>query len=184
VTESQDELFPGAGKPDDDAPYGRKPDGTPYTRRPRPGTQRAAKLGLVGGGRKAAAPPRKRAAAPKKPEYAKGINGVFQLAAFPLTFVAPADAWAVTTHGPGIATALEELAHERPEIAAVLDKVLQAGPYGAIIAAVTPLVVQLLVNHGAVPESIGGALGAHPKDEILKHLAAEAEFIAAQGQAA
>jgi hypothetical protein len=69
-----------------------------------------------------------------------------------------ADAAAITIHSENIAEALDQLAHERPEIAAVLDRVLQVGPYGVLIAAVAPLALQILANHGAVPAGVMGTI--------------------------
>lgn len=109
-----------------------------------------------------------------EPDYRSGILGIAQLAAAPLAFTAPADAAAVMMHAPPIADALHNLAVERPEVARVLDTVLAVGPYGAVIAAVLPLVVQLLHNHGVLSTPMAVAMGATPKDEILSMLAGPA----------
>lgn len=106
----------------------------------------------------------------REPDYRGGILGIMQLAAAPLAFTYPADAAAVITHAPPIADALHALALERPEVARVLDTVLAVGPYGAVIAAVLPLVVQLLHNHGVLSTPMAVSLGATPKDEILAML--------------
>lgn len=88
------------------------------------------------------------------PDYEEGLNAVFQLVSFGLTMVGErderilADGLAVAEHGPNISTALNQLATEKPEVAAVLDKVLAAGPYGLVIAAVSPLIMQVASNHG------------------------------------
>lgn len=88
------------------------------------------------------------------PDYEEGLNAVFQLVSFGLTMVGErdervlADGLAVSEHGPNIATALNQLATEKPEVAAVLDKVLAAGPYGLVLAAVSPLIMQIASNHG------------------------------------
>jgi hypothetical protein len=75
-----------------------------------------------------------------------------------------ADAAAITIHAPNIAEALDQLANERPEIAAILDRVLQVGPYGVLIAAVAPLALQLLANHEALPP---GAMGTVPPTTLI-----------------
>lgn len=112
-----------------------------------------------------------RPAAPKlrpgEPDYRSGILGLMQVAAVPLTFVAPADAAALVMHAPPIAEALHQLACDRPEVARVLDVVLSVGPYGAVLAACLPLVVQVLHNHGAIERKMAHALGAVPKEELL-----------------
>ena len=103
-------------------------------------------------------------------DYRPGINGLFQMIAVPLAFTAPADAAAVGHHGPQIAEALNEVAKERPEVAAALEKVLSAGPYGLLIAAVVPLGVQIAHNHGLIPEQIAVSVGATPKRVIMEQL--------------
>lgn len=100
---------------------------------------------------------------PGVPDYEEGLNGIFQLVAFGLNIAGErnkallADGMAVAQHGPNIAAALNQLASEKPEVAAVLDRVLAAGPYGVIIAATAPLFMQLAANHGApVPGFLSG----------------------------
>ena len=168
---------------DPGAPWGRKADGTPRAKPGRPaGTpnttpRRAAQRRATQAG--PAAAPRPRTQAPRKPkpppgpDYRGGINGLFQLVAAPLAMAgiksdaAAADAAALTVYGPGIADALHTLALERPEIAAMLERILSAGPYGALIAASLPLVVQLLTNHGVLPAQVGAAMGAQDPASLV-----------------
>lgn len=107
-------------------------------------------------------PATRKAAGTRKPgqakDYTKGIEGLGQLAAGALFFVAPADAAAVGYHIPPIAVALNDLAREDPRVAALLDKILQVGPYGMLLGAVMPLVLQILTNHGKVPAGMLGTL--------------------------
>lgn len=126
-------------------------------------------------------PPRKRpgrpaAARATTPDYRSTVLGLVQLVAFPLAYVAPADSFALTHHAPPIADALHNLAVERPEVAAALDRLMAVGPYGALIGACVPLMVQLAHNHGLVTESQAVTLGAVPKrqiDELLSSAGAE-----------
>lgn len=127
--------------------------------------------------------PNKPKAGPREPDYRGGILGIMQLAAAPLAFTYPADAAAVITHAPPIADALHALALERPEVARVLDAVLAVGPYGAVIAAVLPLVVQLLHNHGVISVPMAVSLGATPKDELLAMLGQPASANGGSGAA-
>jgi len=123
--------------------------------------------------RKSARPkaaPRASAARPKAPDFRPGLNGVFQLIATPLAFTQPLDAVAVANHGPNIAEALNDLAQERPEVAAVLQRILAVGPYGAVIAATLPLVVQLLHNHDVLPAEPAERLGATRKSALQEML--------------
>jgi hypothetical protein len=83
-----------------------------------------------------------------------------------------ADAATISIYSPNVADALNELAKERPEIAAVLDRVLSVGPYGLLIAAVMPMVLQILANHGVIPS---GIMGTVPKEALLQHMADQAK---------
>lgn len=98
---------------------------------------------------------RKRAKKPAGvPDYEEGLNAIFQMVSFGLTMAGDrnemvlADGLAVAEHGPNISSALNQLAMEKPEIAAVLDRVLAAGPYGLVLASVAPLMMQVASNHG------------------------------------
>jgi hypothetical protein len=149
---------------DEEAPYGRHPDGRPK-----------AKPGRKPGQASGTGKPRTRTTATRAAkDYETPILGIFQVPAGVLAFagmqkpVFAADAAAISIHSPGIAKALHDLGNERPEIAAILDRVLQVGPYGVLIAAVAPLVLQLLANHEAIPP---GAMGTvHPTQLIQQFL--------------
>lgn len=89
------------------------------------------------------------------PQYYDGIMGMFQIAGVGLMMAGgdknkafTADSAAIATYGPDVAKSLDLLAQERPEIAAVLDKLLAVGPYGLVIGAVVPLAMQIAANHG------------------------------------
>lgn len=105
-------------------------------------------------------------------DYREGITGLLQLPAGVLGIVGMqtnnlplvADAAVIEMHTPAIASALNDLAQERPEVAAVLDRVLKAGPYGAILAAVVPMTVQLLANHNVIK---AGMMGTKTPEELL-----------------
>jgi hypothetical protein len=162
---------------DSEAPYGRKPDGTP---RGKPGPKKTT--GSPAGTRPAAAaPPRRPAAKGKGTDYRPGINGLLQIAAFPLALggkVRPAlalDAAAITIHGQNISEALNAIAQERPEVAAALDRILSVGPYGLLIGAVIPLVAQIGVNHGKIPDAVGASMGAIPRKDLEADLRRQAE---------
>ena len=89
-----------------------------------------------------------------QPDYEEGISGLLQMASFGLAMAGSnnpillADSIAVNKHGPGVAAALAGLANERPEVAAVLDRILAVGPYSAVLAAIVPLIMQIIANHG------------------------------------
>lgn len=158
--------FPGVDEPtvtipvvDDEAPYGRRIDGTPK-----------AKPGAKGTGapRKAAAP-RRRAAVPGpakaksgEPDYRPSLVALFALPTFIANIAARGikndktrtavqlDGLAVKLHGPNMAEALNQTAKSQPALASLLDKAVQAGPYGLILAAGVPFLMQCLANHGAI----------------------------------
>jgi hypothetical protein len=81
-----------------------------------------------------------------------------------------ADSRAVTVYAPGIAESLNDLAQQRPEVAAALERVLAVGPYGAVLAAVMPLCLQILTNHGKLPAGVAGTV---PPTELIADLIAE-----------
>jgi hypothetical protein len=80
------------------------------------------------------------------------------------------DGFCVAQHTPPIADAVADLAVERPEVAAALDKIMAVGPYGALIGAVLPLAIQIAHNHNKVPEPMARAMGAHSRQDIERHL--------------
>lgn len=106
----------------------------------------------------------------QRAKYFEGVSGLFQIPAAVLTLVDPVDGFCVAQHTPSIATAVADLAVERPEVAAALDRVLAVGPYGALLGAVLPLFFQLGHNHGMIPEPVAKAMGATPKKDIERHL--------------
>lgn len=171
---------------DPEAPYGRSPrTGKPYKLPP---DQRAELGEKLAAGRRAAMQngraPAKRgrgskgpgstrpgSSRPAQPDYRSAVAGLLQLPAMALSVgsrVAPTlglDAAALALHTPPIADAVHHLALDDPRIAAILERVMQVGPYGALVAAVSPLLLQVLCNHGWVkPNPTMGTLT--PKELI------------------
>jgi hypothetical protein len=104
------------------------------------------------------APPRTKTPRAKSTvDYTPAIAGLLQLPAFALTFGSryqpdlALDAMAISLHTPGIATAVNAMAQEDEQLAALLDRILKVGPYGALLAAVTPLALQIAANHRMLP---------------------------------
>lgn len=106
----------------------------------------------------------------QKKRYVEGVSGIFQIVAAGVSLVDPVDGFCVAQQTPPIADAIGDLAVERPEIAAALDRIMAVGPYGALIGAVLPLAIQIAHNHNKVPEPVARAMGAHPKKDIERHL--------------
>lgn len=154
---------------DPEAPYGRKADGTPKAKpgRKTDGTSPAAPRPV----KSRNTPRASRATA--SPDYRAGIAGLVQV---PTAMLAVAgrfnptlayDAAAVVAVTPQFAEAVQAIAQEDPRIAALLDKVLTFGPYGALVGVVVTLGAQLAVNHGKIPVAAGVAFGAVDPDTLL-----------------
>ena len=167
------------------APHGRDSNGVPLapfglTRAGHPRKTAAGRPRKTGGSaprRKSAARKPRSSAQPRS--YVEGVAGLLQMAAFGLQMagrtrpVFSADAAAIALHGEGVAIAVDDLAQENPEIAAVLDRFLKAGPYGALLTAVAPMAFQLLANRGVLAPGMMGTVDPG-------HLVREAQFQAEQ----
>jgi hypothetical protein len=105
-------------------------------------------------------------------DYTEGIAGILGLPAMVLGVVGAqtnnvalvADGVVIGHYAPGIASAVNELAQDRPEIAAALDKILKVGPYGALIGAMMPMVTQLMANHKLIKP---GTMGTQSAEGVL-----------------
>jgi hypothetical protein len=116
--------------------------------------------------------------APERKDYRTPILGIGQLAAAPCLLAGQAlrrpeliaDAAAITINTPPIADAINELAHEDAQVAAILDKLLVVGPYGALLAATMPLIAQIVTNHRASVLPITQAFGAVDPERLVATL--------------
>jgi hypothetical protein len=110
---------------------------------------------------KSAAPPKKSPTpvADIRKDRTEGVNGIFQLAGLGCIMMGQLhDAGAISIHGPAISNEIVTLAESDARIAKGVDALLQVGPYAGLVAAVMPLVLQLLANHKVVPaDKLGGA---------------------------
>lgn len=110
------------------------------------------------------AKPAAKAVVSKAPEREEALNGLGQLSQGALiAFRQYADAGAMGMHWPRIAREVASLAGTQEIIAKIIDPLLQAGPYAALITAVMPLVIQVMVNHG---KATPGAMGSVSKDAL------------------
>lgn len=153
-----------------DAPYGIGLNGKPRKRPGRPvGAKKAAPAAPKppGATRTASRP------SPRSTDYRAGVKGLLQLVATPLVIAGAkkpellADGIAVEMHGDNLANALNETAKHVPQVAAALDKILAAGPYGLIIAAIIPLGAQIAVNHGFIPAQAAEAMGCVSRETLI-----------------
>lgn len=83
----------------------------------------------------------------------EAILGGFQLAALgAVTLGQFADSGAISMHAENISHEVAVLAEDNDAFAASIDSFLKVGPYAALIGAVLPLALQLLVNHNLIPQ--------------------------------
>lgn len=107
----------------------------------------------------------------------EAILGGFQIAALgAVTFGQFADSGAISMHGESISHEMAVLAEDNEQFATSIDSFLKVGPYAALIGAVLPLALQLLVNHNLIPQKFipGGQvvppdmLEAQVKTELIQ----------------
>lgn len=160
--EVDNDLPEDAETDDPEAPYGRKPDGTPYKRSSETRARLAANLSRGRARRGATAVKAPGKIAGRKPTAAnvKYRDGVEMLLAIPKTVLSmlgqrsracALDAMTLDVHGPKLADAVQDAADNDERIAQALDKILAVGPYGELIGAVLALGTQMAYNHGRLP---------------------------------
>lgn len=196
-------MNPGwGGEYDEDAPYGRRPDGKPYTIPPE---ERAARAARMTEGRKAKAAAGKSAGAgasmsppPLSPvgmagAAAAGAGGksviqrrfaVEEFLGLPIGVLAgigkvwePAmlDAMTLTVQAGAIAQGAAVAAERNETLAKWVDKVTASSPYVPLAMAGIALLAQVAVNHGlmAPNRQLGSMSVDDMKDRFYAHLGAE-----------
>lgn len=160
--------------PDYPAPPRRGPDAGPRTPRGRktsadkprtaksvPGTKRGGDSGR---------------SASAKPDRKAGVDGALQVAGgilvvFPST---RADAGALAEHAPELSKAIVATAEQDERFARAVDKLLNTGPYAALVMAVVPLAAQIAANHKLLPVGFMGTEDpAKIRAEVEKSLSPE-----------
>jgi hypothetical protein len=133
--------------------------------------------GPAGADRPPAAPGRRprttRRPTSRATDYAGQLTTALQVPAAILAVVATsteneallADSLTLTHYAPAFANALGELATEKPEFAAALDRITKASPYGSLLVVAIPFALQLATNHGRVPPAKN--LGVVSRDELI-----------------
>lgn len=103
-------------------------------------------------------------------DRAEAVGALGQLAQVPLMATKQfADAGAIAAYWPKVSEEVAKLAETQPQIAHIIDPLMQVGPYAGLIAAVLPLIMQIGVNHGRVAP---GALGTVPASSLASQIEA------------
>lgn len=74
-----------------------------------------------------------------------------------------ADGMLIVEHSGNIATALDKLAKDNPNVAVALERMLTAGAYAGLITALTPVLLGIAANHGALPPGVLAMLTQQPE---------------------
>lgn len=157
-----------------EAPWGYKADGTPKAKPGRRSTGTTSRVGRTSS-------PRTRR---NQKDYRPAVMGMVQMIAFPLTMAGAQkpelalDGAALVIHSPAIADALHEIAINNPQVAAVLEQLMQIGPYGALIGAMVPLAIQIAANHKVLPDGAAEQMGALKPDKLMGVMAQMAAGVA------
>lgn len=78
----------------------------------------------------------------------EGLNGIGQLGqGLCLMFGQYADAAAIGMHWGPVASELAKIADSNETVAKPIDFLIEVGPYGALVEAALPFVLQILANH-------------------------------------
>lgn len=169
-----------------DAPYGYLKDGVTPKKgpggRPSKGSNNRRNTRPPNTATAPPAPPR-RSTGPKPRsgvDYRPGLNGLFHVAAAPLlaqrrSAALQLDGMALLMIGHEMAEGFNSLAQLRPEVAAACDKLIQVGPYGAIIQPFARFAAQVAENHGWAPQQVTRALGAVSREEMEATIVAQAQ---------
>lgn len=160
---------------DPDAPWGRTETGQPKRK---PGPPKGRRTGAPPApGR---TPPRAPARA-QRPDYRQSVFGLIQMIALPLGIAGAqtgsvplkADAAALALHAEPLADGVQIAAEQDPRMAAILDRLLKAGPYAALMVPTLALLAQLGVNHGLLPLGLLAQIGVMPPEVLISVAAGE-----------
>jgi len=99
-----------------------------------------------------------------------------------------ADAMTIGQHFPPVAKEIANIADDNDSVAQPLDFIIKVGPYGALIAAAMPFVMQILANHKVIDPAKAIGQGIVPPEVLEAQMKAElmrmqAEAMQAQQQA-
>lgn len=148
-----------------------RPDARPQRPTTRAGRRAAAEAKRAAGQAKAEKAPKAPKATPRKASLETRITGSLvslgTMVAAAGSMTSPAvqlDGVALIQNAPSIGAALDKVAKDDPRVAASLERMLTAGVWSGLVAAMLPLVLAIAANHGALPKEIAGMLGVTPPD--------------------
>lgn len=116
----------------------------------------------------------------QRDRYYRGVAGILQIPAAIASMVDPVDGYCAARLIDPMSAAIADLAVENPQVAAAVDRMAQAGPFGAVLSVGIMAVVQFAHNHDKIPAGMAAALGATPRSEIEKILQQRGEQLAKQ----
>lgn len=122
-----------------------------------------------------------------KEQHAKHVKGVKDsagVALAALSFASPVDAFSLEPLVDPFAEALATVAQDEPRLAAALDKVGGLGGWGAVVTVLALGTVQVMHNHGKVPEPVVRMMGGKPRREIEQLLDQRAAAMRAEQEEA
>lgn len=133
-----------------DAPPPPSPDAAPKRRgRPKGSTDKAPRATTAT--RKASTP-----------NLEKRLAGSLTTLGTMACLVSPADGMTVIQGVPALSASLAKLAEENASIRANLERMLTAGAWSGVIAAVAPIAIGIAANHGLLPANVAAMLGSQP----------------------
>jgi hypothetical protein len=165
--EPNEPVAPAPPRVDQEAPYGRKADGTPRQRAAGPGRGKKTRTTATGTGK-----PKSETAAEVELRRREGVKGIVQIVSAGTTVLYMrsedkawyADTITLTNTADPMASAVVETCNANPKFAAIVDKVTAAGPYAALFSVTLGMAAQLAANHGI---GLGKALGAQDPADVI-----------------
>lgn len=82
-----------------------------------------------------------------------------------ITLMSPKDGETVIAGVPAVAKSLSNLADQNPAVKANLERALTAGAWSGVLAAVLPIGIGIMANHGMVPENVAKMLSSANAEE-------------------